>query len=507
MIFVSFSCKEDVTSVLEPNKPPSTNVAIFPDSVISKQQSKLMLNWWGDDPDGLVTGYFITYGTQKWTFTQRNDSVIAFPMAGNDTTYIFKVVAVDNFGNGIYDERVFRNGIDFGAEPFTDKNGNGKYDGGESFIDLGDVDPTPATLTLPLRNSPPIVNYLTDSRSIRIEIPDTTFTVASFGWTATDIDGDESIVDIFIALNDTSTKIRLPGNTKFVTFRALPGTGTVSCDVFVGTTINQPIAIKLPNLKLNAGNVFYIFARDLAGANSKVLRFPSDVNKTFYVKKPKGDLLIIDDFRPSDLSANFYNRILDSLNFRDKYDILDIKVGNPAGLLMPRFISPMFTETLKLFKAVFWYTDNSPNLEAAQISVRPYVASGGQVLFSMLFPSFFDARGLSDFLPLDSIGVPVNDGFFPFGTRVPAVAQGYPTLATDMNFNNPVSLVRRYFPNPVQSVRLYELDMAGRPIVGFKSIDNRIVFMGIPLSYSNAAPSNVKQFFSKVLIDEFGLTP
>jgi hypothetical protein len=237
------SCYDNPADVPVGNKPPDTNVFIFADSSISQQQSSLKLYWWGDDPDGIIAGYYISWDNINWSFTQRNDSLISFPIEGTDTVYTFRVAAVDNSGNGSYDTLLIRNGITLGPEPFTDKNNNGKYDAGESYIDIGLMDPEPAELILPLKNSPPVLKFLVDRNNAQIQIPETTFTVASFGWTASDIDGDATIRNFFIALNDTSDKIEIPSNTRFITIKAVPpfNSSIADADVYLGTLVQHSL--------------------------------------------------------------------------------------------------------------------------------------------------------------------------------------------------------------------------------------------------------------------------
>ena len=507
------SCYEEVIDVPVANKPPKTFVSLFPDSLITQQQSSLRLNWWGDDPDGLVIGYFISFEEGKWTFTTSNDSLISFPISGTDTSYIFRVAAVDNSGNGIYDNQLNVNGINFGPEPFTDLNGDGIWNPGEPFVDCGAIDPNPASIELPLKNSPPVISFLVNQNGTTIFIPETTFTAASFGWTLTDLDGDATISRVYIALNDTSLKIELPGNTRFVTLKAETpfASDIVECDVYIGSAITTPYPVKLPNLKLDDNNIFYVFAEDIAGGISDLIVMPSDAsNRNWFVKKPKGEILIIDDNGNFDNSAEFYAAVFDGLGLADRYDVWDIKLGRTTttpGVLLPGFISPQFTETLKLFKYVFWYTDNDPSISPAQVAINNYLNFGGRVLFSMIFPQIFDPRGLGDFLPLDSLSAaPIsilqsNVGINPTDS---AMAQGYPQLRRDNN-PNPVARIRTYYPNPLSALALYTLDLSGNPIIGFKSTDSRIIFMGVPLHRSNGDPFKVKDFFDKVLFEEFGV--
>ena len=76
---------------------------VYKRQAISQQQSSVSLHWWGDDPDGIIVGYFISFDDLNWTFTYSNDSLISFPIYGADTLYNFRVAATDNSGNGIYD--------------------------------------------------------------------------------------------------------------------------------------------------------------------------------------------------------------------------------------------------------------------------------------------------------------------------------------------------------------------------------------------------------------------
>ena len=483
-VIAFISCYEELVDAPVGNKSPKTYVALFPDSSLSQQQSSVRLHWWGDDQDGLVIGYFISFDADKWSFTTSNDSLISFPISGTDTTYIFRVAAVDNFGNGVYDNQLIVNGINFGPEPFTDLNGDGIWNPGEPFVDCGAIDPEPASIELPLKNSPPVINFLVNQNGTTIFIPETTFTVASFGWTLTDLDGDATISKVYIALNDTSQKIEIPGNTRFVTLKADPpfSSDIVECDVYIGSAITTPYHIKLPNLKLNDENIFYVYAEDIAGGISDLIVMPSESSsRSWFVKKPKGEILIIDDNGSFDNSSAFYDSIFDSLGLSDRYDVWDIKLGRTTttpGVLMPGFISPQFTETLKLFKYVFWYTDNDPTIGPAQISINNYLNYGGRVLFSMIFPQIFDSRGLSDFLPLDSLSaapisiLPVNVGIDPTNE---AFALGYPQLRRD-NSTNPVARIRTNYPNQLSALTLYTLDLSGSHIIGFKSTDSRIIF-------------------------------
>lgn len=506
-----YSCTEKLTSSLVANTPPKTHLFLYPDSTVSRQQSKLTLHWWADDPDGLVIGYYITWDGTHWNFTTKNDSTIAFPIEGSEITYDFKVAGIDNYGNGVYDNQKIVNGINFGPEPFTDKDSNGVYTPGENFVDIGNIDPNPAEIKLPLKNSPPQIQFLKDKTGQVIQLPDTTFTVASFGWEASDIDGDETIQKYYIALNDTSMKIEIPGSTRFITLKATPPftSDVISCDVYLGASIKDPYGVKLPNFKLNAKNTFYIYAVDIAEARGNTLQMPDSAH-TWYVKKPTGNILVIDDYNIEDNAATFYNQMFDSLNLKGKYDVLDIKLGKgttTAATLLPKYISPMFTETLKLFKCVFWYTENAPTLDVAQATVGSYVDAGGKILFSMMFPQIFETRGLNDFLPIDSLSAAPISIIMPntaVNTTTASAALGYKNLMRD-NVGT-IGRIWTYYTNPLTATNIYTLGVTGSPTIAFKRNDNNIVFIGLPLHRLNGNGANVKAFFQKVFFGEFGVS-
>lgn len=507
---IFYSCSETMVGNKVENLPPETKIFLFPDTLygISKQKSKLSVNWWGDDPDGFVIGYYIKWENEPWNFTTKTDSVFTLAISGSDTSYSFYVAAVDNSGNGSYDSQVIRNNENYGPEPFTDSNGNGIYDEGETFIDIGNIDPTPAMFKFPIKNTPPEVSFQKNS-----EVPETTFTAASFAWNASDIDGDETVEKVYIALNDTSSFVELPGYVRFITIMAQPpfNSNLTNADIYLGSTLNQKYSAQLPNLRLDNQNIFYLKVKDIAGAFSKTITMP-DSTKKWFVKKPKGEILLIDDYAIADNAEKFYLAMFDSLGLSNKIDYLDIKYGKTSttpGLLLPKFINPTFTATLKLFKSVFWFTDNDPSLEIAQLTLRSYTEGSGKVLLSMIFPQTFDTRSLGDFLPIDSVSpVPIN--FIPVNTPVnltsDGLSLGYPQLQRDAS-PSPVARIRTFFPNSAAAKSLYTLGLSGNPIIGFKDNESKRIFIGLPLHRLNGGPSNVKSFFYKVFISEFGVTP
>ena len=172
LIAVSYSCKDPITGQID-NQPPNTNLSIFPDSIIAPGSTLKTIRWWGDDPDGFVKGFRISFDSVNWGYTTKNDSTFVLNITGTDSTFRFFVAAVD---------------------------------------DKGLIDPSPATNLYPVMNSPPSVRF-----DAGTEIPDTTFPLATFKWTGSDPDGVSNIRYYQYSLNDTNNFRRISGNINLLT--------------------------------------------------------------------------------------------------------------------------------------------------------------------------------------------------------------------------------------------------------------------------------------------------
>jgi hypothetical protein len=495
--FLLSSCIKDVVDNPTGNQPPHTGVFLYPDSTISSQPSKIDVHWWGDDPDGFVIGYYFSWDNKNWTFTSANDSLFALQIGAKDTNYIFYVSAVDDGGNGVYDKDIMQNGIDYGPEPFIDKNGNGVWDEGESFTDIGLIDPTPASIDFPIKNSAPVVAW--DQLTV---LPDTSFPAMSFGWDATDVDGDETIMKINIALNDTTNPgniVSLDGSVRNISIRATDfSSSTASADILIGGLESSIATQKLPGLILNGDNKFYVQAEDISGAKSSFISIPGE-NGTWYVKKPKGKLLIIDDYGVVDDAASFYSKMFsDSLSLKDKYDVYDYRKQTPP------YLNVTFLLTLKLFKYVFWYTDNGPNLDLLSGSTQKFIDGGGKIAFSMQFPQTIDLAVLQSFLPIKSDSSDYQNTLFG-GTKISSdnTQPDYP----DLELSSSIFRVKSFFLNPLGGIPIYYLpnnELKG--YIGFTDLEKKLFFIGVPLNKANGGNANVKSLLQKVFFQDFGLT-
>ncbi len=321
-----YSCHDKVVDNPVGNQPPNTGLFLYPDSTISQQPSQIKVSWWGDDPDGTIIGYYFKWEgiDSTWHFTSSNDSTFALPIGSKDTTYNFLISAVDNSGNGKYDNNITQNGINYGPEPFVDANNNGVYDKGETYFDIGLIDPSPASLNFPIKNTTPVIQW-----STLTVLPDTSFPVMTFAWNASDLDGNETITHINLALNDTTNFISLDGLTRLITLRIIDINATnPEMEILLDGSDQNIFPQHLQGLKLEDNNKIYIQATDLSGAKSDFISLP-DTNKTWFVKKPKGKLLIVDNYPSTNHQlTDFYNQqfnTIDGGTLTGKFDVYDFQ--------------------------------------------------------------------------------------------------------------------------------------------------------------------------------------
>lgn len=491
------SCGEDFIDNPVGNKPPDTSIALFPDSTISPQPSRLKVAWWGDDSDGLIVGFYFSWDGITWTFTDKNEIIFSLQIGAADTTYAFKVSAADNGGNGIYDNRVFQNGIEYGPEPFVDANNDGIYNNGEIFFDIGLIDPTPATLNFPLKNTAPTIKW-----NLLSTLPAVSFPVMSFGWDADDLDGVGTILKINIALNDTNDVngiVSLDGSVRTITLRTKDFISiNPLMDILIEGSETNISPEKLPGIKFDDYNKFYVQAVDISGAKTPFISLP-DTGKTWFVKKPKGDILIMDDYPTIDGAGAFYGAMMDSLGLNNNYDIYDHFNQKPP------YTNVTFLQTLKLFKYVLWYSDNSPSLDLASATVPRFIDSGGKIFFSMQFPQTVDPVLLQGFLPINSDSLYSRNSISQ-NTIVSAdsTAPAYPTLTT----TGTIFRAKSFYLNPNGAIPIYYFpnnELNG--FIGFFNNTKSIFFYGLPLNKSNGGAANVKILMSKIFFEEFGVTP
>ena len=323
----------------------------------------------------------------------------------------------------------------------------------------------------------------------------------TFGWEAEDIDGNSSIEHINIALNDTTNFVQLNGGVRRITIRTKDFTSSNPLmDILLDGNPNNISAVKLPGLILNGDNKFFVQAVDISGAKSQFISLPNGTKKWF-VKKPKGKLLVIDNYGTSDNASTFYSQMMDSLSLSGKFDVYDIQ----SATQIPPYINITFLETIKLFGYSIWYSDNNPSLDLANASVQKYLDSGGKILFSMQFPQSVDLTSLQGFLPIIADSSDSRSSLIS-GTKVSAnlTQPAYPELQTTSSLFR----VRTFYLGQLGVIPIYyfpNLELKG--YIGFSNSAKSQFFIGLPLHKVNGGSANVKSLLNKVLLQDFGLTP
>jgi len=106
VVLLLFSgCDTSLDGNLNENLPPTTNLTVDNIEVDDENRlsSRVDISWWGDDPDGFITGYeFAIADTSEgsWSFTTRTDSTFILPISPGQETddVLFAVRAIDNEG-------------------------------------------------------------------------------------------------------------------------------------------------------------------------------------------------------------------------------------------------------------------------------------------------------------------------------------------------------------------------------------------------------------------------
>jgi hypothetical protein len=535
VLFVS--CNEHIADSPPPDRTPQTYLWLFPDSTVGVGVSRQHLRWWGEDPDGVISGYLLGYTSVtstvtsmpfpdnlRYTWVTGNDTTLLFPLDTLFKRFVVVVRAVDNRFSGLPQQSIVR----FTPSPYWDKNDNGIFDSNDVQLPSlsAATDPKGAVLTFPIRNTPPsasfIPNPLDPTQPFRQ--PDTTFTVATFGWTASDPDGNSTLRSYRIALNDTSNPsnwVIIPLRDTIVSLivprsRSDAAGSVVTADLYEGAFLGQRYRFlgQIPGLRLDATNVLYLEVKDVAGEYSPAATIPSGTDK-WYVKRPQGRLLLVSDYVNSDAHAalSAYRTALAAVPGGEftNVDHLDLDRGltladKAAGLygrLVPPFVDPALINTFMLYDYVVWYTDQYPSLGLAQLTLFNYIQdqNGGRVIFSTSFLNTIDPRGaLRDFAPIDSVSsvdlspshllpslgdtrIPANSVVFADSSDPGNI---YPQLAFNSTPINHVIFMRPIYRR-TDARYIYHLQAdtrnryLGTPNLGVVDGQGKIVFMGVPL--------------------------
>ncbi|WP_091506478.1 hypothetical protein [Flexibacter flexilis] len=463
------------------NLAPSTTIAIDKINLAgsSRLVSTVQLNWTGFDQDGYVTGFEISKdGGQTWATTTKSDSLFRFSFSPNtDTTDIhFLARAIDNDGQ---------------------------------------KDATPASLIIPIKNTPPTVRV--DSSSISLS--DTVFSVLTMGWNATDSDGDNTLQSVSIKINDGDW-YNLSPTVKLVSF--VPETpmqnGATQSKIYQGYG-NTLLSAKIAGLRVGDTNRVYIKAQDAANTESLVYK-----SKAYYVARQKSDLLVIDTHNGTTTPTPeaTYLPLLSSV-YTAGYDRINMLSNNKAN--QPKLWNTTFALVLGLYKKVFWYSDDSkgsvvePNsmpLESATATLQNFLNNGGKVFITSKFPDGSsrlsrDSQLLS-VLAVDSIAWQSSNLRLLGNRTVTSLKTGFPNLRTLTSAAGGTITGLDVFYTKADSLYECPVSPASGTWTGANNVSlvknysngrTNLVFFSVELHLLNGDAAALNTTFNKVLNEEF----
>jgi hypothetical protein len=360
VLLLSLSCRK--TGELLPNTPPDSYFVV--DSIpLSGQQrlnSQVSLSWYGTDRDGYVTGFELSEDGVTWRFTERQDSLFKFALpSGNDSV----------------DIELWLRSVD----------------------DKGAVDPDPAFLRIPVKNSPPQASF--EQKALP---NDSVRSVVTFRWNYSDPDGAESVVSAFLKVNQGNWT-PIDRNQALLSLVLDPSaSGNATAELYYGTENNASLTVD--GLLADAPNQMYLKVQDLAGSESSV-----DSSNVFFLRQKTSDLLLVGAQPTSVRQA--YTGLLDELNI--SYDIEDYHRNAAADA--PKFWDPGFRLLSGLYDKLFIYADPStlppnpvsgaeePLLNLAASAIQIFTDKGGKSLTTTSFTPTADITPLIGAFPIDQV--------------------------------------------------------------------------------------------------------
>jgi hypothetical protein len=467
------------------NKPPHTYMSA--DTIVraggNRYNTQVNIRWWGNDEDGFITGYKISFDQINWTFTKRQDSTFNLQMPlGKDTfDFHFYVKAIDN---------------------------------------LGAEDSRSATLVLPVKNSFPTVKFLISEGSAGTitRNPVRSFPVLKYYWKAEDPDGAQDLDHVEFCLNDTNTSpFQVGATVSEITLSALNKSASVSkCNVYTGQS-TTPLSQQIDGLKLGDTNILYVRAVDKVGSRS-----PYMASQRIFVKKVYSDILLVNAYLSSNARQQgniFYTSNLNNAGYTKFDTLLAAEVlNNNYTELSPDNLTQ--SRVFALFKHIIWITDDANfTLAFGQKTTSDFFKNGGTMLMSVAFSSVFDTtQSWFDFTPVKSLvpQPPTQTFRMGNGAAITTPLAGWPSLTYSAN----LSIVRPVFKFENSPAYNYDyiyhgdITITGSGGGNWNSADStnvvvkrsaggntNYIFSAVPFEKLNGS-SNIDLFFKKALVNE-----
>lgn len=465
-----YSCKEGEEL---PNLPPETSIVVESINLSGgdRLNSIVQLSWNGEDQDGYVIGYELSFNSLEWSFVEIQDSTFRFSLPlGTDT------IDLDFFVRAIDNEQA--------------------------------VDPSPAYLQIPIQNTPPVIQLDVDR-----PIPDTVYSVFSTIWQADDFDGTSTLDRIQVKFNEGPWYDFEP-NVNLASFVPTAPTQNGAQVFSVLTGQNRTVAFEVDGLRVGDSNQMFLQAFDITGASSKI-----DTSNNFFIKAQGGDLLLIDAFgcrRENSDPEDTYFPILDQLY--PSYDYFNLCEN------IPPFWDPTFGLFMNLYDKVFWYADGEIPIgesqllmESASAQIQRFLNGGGKFLATLSFPDSYSTIETASqsliygFSPIDSFSTSVGQARIPinavaspegdFATELAPLVSSSFKVATDPFYTENANDV--LFTTELQQVQGW----VGPDVVGavtrFSNEEINQAFFSVQLHTFNNDPDALEQLFDYLLNNAF----
>lgn len=457
-------CKE---GELLPNVPPETQISLERINLFGENRlnSTVYLTWYGTDLDGFVEHYEIRIGNSDWIKTKVQDSTFLFQIDANqDSTDIeFYVRSVDNEGL---------------------------------------VDPSPAYLKIPLKNSIPKVSF--EQASLPL---DTTNLVITFRYMASDPDGDETLKKCFIRANAGNwTPIDL--NQKLIT--VIPENpaqiGSGKAKIYYG--LNNVSSITLDDFNNGGENILQLKVQDIADATSNI-----DSTPVLYVRPQTSDLLVVGGH--NEKIQQLYKNLVNENYIHADY----VNFAGNKGLNQPKFWDPSFKLLASQYDKVFFHTDegNFSNpltgadgklLDFAAPIIQKLIDQNKKVLISTAFSTRASLDIIGDVMSIDSFTSTKGQAFFVNDSLAKSPILGYP----DLQPTNFLLAIDPFYHSQEAEV-LYEAQLtpnggwSGPKTIAIqrKSSSGQVnmVLFTVELHKLDKLPDNLNRVVSKILNEVF----
>lgn len=471
-------CSRGFEGELLDNTTPETYLVT--DTIIrfgdDRLESEVTLQWWGDDPDGFIVGFEFSFDAvisdaTIWQYTTALDStfILAPPPGADSADFVFHIRAVDNQQN---------------------------------------IDPTPASLTIPVKNSPPQVLIIPG-----LNTPVKSFPALRYFWEGSDPDGLQNLDHYEVCFNDTSgVVVQLAATTSSAIFEAIDPTATnLTCTVYPnGST--SPLAETISGLNGDAWNTFYIRAVDQSNAGSAFIAADS-----VFIKRVHSSVLLVNGYSTTTNEAFYINHLAtQGITIVDTMQVFSTVDGSFTQQSADNLTQGKIFD---MFDVIVWFSNDANNsFSLAQKTTEAFFNSGGKMLMSVYISSSFDPlSNFLDFTPIASLVNPEDTTLIlDLGAGLEPLEADWPALqgTSIVGIVKPINL--QIGATPLYSAALTAKDNLNLTFTPWTGVSTVIASKADGAGNTNFVISTLElnkldglltmdAFFEKVLMDEFGL--